>query len=191
MTQTTGAIVLAAGFSRRFGNQKLIQKLSNGNSVLKQTIERIQAAIPNIEIVTTPELSAYLTPQTCGITIFSNANQGIGATLAFGISLSNNWDACIVCLADMPFIKTETYRSIDSSLQKGKIVTPWHKGKRGNPVGFGSQFFEELMSLDGDTGANHVVTNNADAVLRLDLSDPGILLDIDTQADLEKYKSLA
>ena len=191
MTKKTGAIVLAAGFSRRFGNQKLIQKLSNGNSVFKQTLERIQAAIPNIEIVTTPELSAYLTPQTCGISIFSNANQGIGATLAFGISLSNNWDACIVCLADMPFIKTETYRSIDSSLQKGKIVTPWHKGKRGNPVGFGSQFFEELMSLDGDTGANHVVTNNADAVLRLDLSDPGILLDIDTQADLEKYKSLA
>jgi molybdenum cofactor cytidylyltransferase len=191
MTKTTGAIVLAAGFSRRFGNQKLIQKLSNGNSVLKQTLERIQAAIPNIEIVTTSEISAYLTPQTCGITIFSNASQGIGATLAFGISRSNNWDGCIVCLADMPFIKTETYRSIDSSLQKGKIVTPWHKGKRGNPVGFGSQFFDELMALDGDTGANHIITNNADAVLSLDLSDPGILLDIDTQADLEKYKSLA
>ena len=52
------------------------------------------------------------------------------------------------------------------------------------------QFFDELMALDGDTGANHIVTNHADAVLRLDLSDPGILLDIDTQADLEKYKSL-
>ena len=191
MTQTTGAIVLAAGFSRRFGNQKLIQKLSNGNSVLKQTLERIQAAIPNIEIVTTPELSAYLTPQTCGINIFSNASQGIGATLAFGISRSNNWDACLVCLADMPFIKTETYRSIDSALQRDKIVTPWHKGKRGNPVGFGSQFFDELMTLDGDIGANHIVTNHADAVLRLNLSDPGILLDIDTKADLEKYKSLA
>ena len=80
MAKTTGAIILAAGFSRRFGNQKLIQKLSNGNSVLKQTLERMQAAIPNIEIVTTPELSAYLTPQTCGINIFSNASQGIGAT---------------------------------------------------------------------------------------------------------------
>jgi molybdenum cofactor cytidylyltransferase len=91
----------------------------------------------------------------------------------------------------MPFIKTETYRSIASLLQKNNIVTPWYKGNRGNPVGFGSQFFSELMALDGDIGANNIVKSHANAVLRLDLSDRGILLDIDTPADLEKYKSLA
>ena len=191
MTKRIGAIVLAAGFSRRFGSQKLIQKLPNGNNVLKQTIERIQAAIPNIEIVTTQELSVYFTHKTYGVNIFPNAKQGIGATLAFGISHSNNWDACLICLADMPFIKTETYRSIASLLQKSNIVTPWYKENRGNPVGFGSQFFSELMALDGDIGANNIVKSHANAVLRLDLSDRGILLDIDTPADLEKYKSLA
>ena len=191
MTKRIGAIVLAAGFSRRFGSQKLIQKLPNGNNVLKQTIERIQAAIPNIEIVTTQELSVYFTHQTYGVNIFPNAKQGIGATLAFGISHSNNWDACLICLADMPFIKTETYRSIASLLQESNIVTPWYKENRGNPVGFGSQFFSELMALDGDIGANNIVKSHANAVLRLDLSDRGILLDIDTPADLEKYKSLA
>lgn len=190
MTEEVGALILAAGFSKRFGGIKLDAKLNNGSTVFSQTLSRISAAIPNYKVVTRPGLINVLSPTEPNLNAFEFAEQGIGASLAFGIGLVNNWHACLVCLADMPFIEIETYRSLASQLNQNNIVIPFHQKQAGNPVGFGRQFYSDLRSLSGDAGGRPVVKDNQNAVVTFDAEDAAVLYDIDTPADLDKYQSL-
>ena len=85
MTKPIGAIVLAAGFSSRFGSSKLLAHLSNGKSIFQQTVERIAEVFPDRLVVTRPEMAAQLQSLAQGTSIlsFEHAEQGMGATLAF------------------------------------------------------------------------------------------------------------
>ena len=114
----------------------------------------------------------------------------MGATLSYGIKLSQESNACLVCLADMPFIPASTYREIASKLTKHNIVVPVYNGKQGNPVGFGERFFGELASLNGDKGGRTLIEEYSDATHYIEVDDPTILYDIDTPEDLEKYINL-
>ena len=55
---------------------------------------------------------------------------------------------------------------------------------------FGGDFGPELMELRGDSGAAAVITRHPDAVMPLDVTDPGILLDIDRPADITAIDAL-
>jgi molybdenum cofactor cytidylyltransferase len=190
MNPKTGAIVLAAGFSTRFGGMKLCAKLANGKTVFNQTLQNIITAIPNSIIVTRPEVAKFLSIRASkysSLHIFKNAESGMGASLSYGIQQIRDWDACVVCLADMPFILPSTYSTIASSLTLERIVIPNYRSKPGNPVGFGSKFFPELISLIGDSGGKKIAFDNPECLYEVAVDDPAILMDIDTPADLEKF----
>jgi molybdenum cofactor cytidylyltransferase len=63
-------------------------------------------------------------------------------------------------------------------------VLPTYHSSRGHPVGFAAKFRSELEKLQGDEGARSIVKGHHDKVLAFECDDPGILVDIDTQADL-------
>ena len=44
------------------------------------------------------------------------------------------------------------------------VVVPISGGKRGNPVVWSRRFFQELMTLDGDVGARHLIAKHSEAV---------------------------
>ena len=191
-TFTTGVILLAAGFSRRFGSSKLKARLPNGKTVFQQTLERIRGATDNILIVTRDELLDDLlqagTPlaQTA---VCPDAELGMGHTLACGIRhMPAHWDAVLVCLADMPFVETSTYATLLGALRPDVIVVPEHQGKRGNPVGFGGKWFTTLAQASGDSGGREVMKGNPDAILRVPVEDPAVHLDVDVPGDLGQHR---
>ena len=73
----------------------------------------------------------------------------MGASLAFGMKFTS-WDACIVCLSDMPLCAQRLILLINSA-DKDRIVVPEFEGIRGNPVVFGCKHFESLAGLQGDS----------------------------------------
>ena len=190
MTKPIGAIVLAAGFSSRFGSSKLLAHLSNGKSIFQQTVERIAEVFPARLVVTRPEMAAQLQSLAQGTSIlsFEHAEQGMGATLAFAAQQIGDWDGCLVCLGDMPFIETSTYRRIADNITADSIVTPTFNSKMGNPAAFGKNFFTDLGALTGDSGGRKLTSIYPQAVRELQVSDPGILQDIDTQEELALYQ---
>lgn len=187
MTGTVGAIILAAGFSDRFGSIKLNAELDGGKTIFKQTLERISAALPTRIVVTRSEVAPLLAGVP--IEVFEHAELGMGATLAFGVNLAQDWDGCLICLADMPFIKTSSYQQIAEQVNPDTIVIPTYQSKAGNPVGFGREFFKQLRELSGDAGGRPVIQRNQAAVTRLPVDDAAILQDIDTPEDLSRYSS--
>ena len=152
----------------------------------------IQQSIPHPLVVTRLDIYPQIADDCPNCQVFDDAEKGMGATLAYAMSQimeRNEWDGCLVCLADMPFIKPETYRKVRDALTPDNIVMPLFAGRAGNPVGFGAGFFSSLTSLTGDRGGRSVVQLNPEAVGKLEVEDPAVLQDIDTPGDLRRFDS--
>ena len=180
-------IILAAGSSKRFGKQKLCERLPGGNTVLDETIYRVKRAVPEVSVMTNSDIYSAFHEQNDYLNVCPEANLGMGATLAYGIKHVQTANACLVCLADMPFIKPKTYQTLAESLTTDNIVVPVFNGEQGNPVGFGKRFFKDLMLLSGDSGGRSLLRRHPDATRHIEVDDPAIFYDIDSPEDLKKY----
>ena len=122
------------------------------------------------------------------LVLCADADLGMGHTLAAGMRALPAWEACLVCLGDMPFIQTDTYARLLQSLHGERITIPTFAGVRGNPVGFGAQWFASLRESTGDTGARDIVRGQPDSIDCVAVDDPAILKDIDTPDDLTRHQ---
>jgi len=188
-------ILLAAGYSKRFGSNKLLQALPAGTPDAGTPIALAAArhfieALPESIAVVRPraqKLSGILRNAGCNTVVCKNAGEGMGTSLAAGVRAAPDAEGWIVALADMPFIRPETIRAVVSALRKGAaIAAPSFRGERGHPVGFARRFYDELSSLHGDDGARRLLGLHPESVTLLETDDPGVVRDIDQPSDLQR-----
>lgn len=186
-------ILLAAGFSRRFGSaDKLLQSLPDGRPIALASAENLIQAIPNSIAIVRPEntvLAELLLGAGLKVVFCNESAQEMADNLATAIRFSSSFEAAndgfLIALADMPYISPATISAIASKLNSGaSIVIPSYQGQRGHPVGFSAKFRNELESLRGDEGARSIIKRYPNEVHLLPSDDAGILADIDTPADL-------
>jgi molybdenum cofactor cytidylyltransferase len=181
-------ILLAAGFSRRFGANKLLHPLADGVPIALAAARRLRAALPRVLAVVNPDdprLARLLEQGGFPVTVCPRAQDGIGASLAWAVNHTPEASAWIVALADMPFIQPATIARVADALeQPATLAAPVYDGWRGHPVGFGRAYFEELVGLRGDDGARSILRRHVASLRLLACGDPGIVADIDTPADL-------
>jgi len=186
-------ILLAAGYSRRFGSNKLLQALPPGGPdagvpIAVAAAKRLLEILPDAFAVVRPraqKLAGLLRDAGCNTVVCKNAAEGMGTSLAAGVRAAAEADGWVVALADMPFIHGDTVRAVVAALAGGAvIVAPAYKGQRGHPVGFGRSCLEELSALSGDNGARELLSRHADALVLRETDDPGVLRDIDRPSDL-------
>lgn len=181
-------ILLAAGFSRRFGANKLLQPLADGIPMALIAARHLRAAVPNVLAIVNPgdpTLARLLDEDGFPVTVCPRAEDGMGASLAWAVRQTPQASAWIVALADMPFIRSETIAQVADAIERPTaLAVPVFHGRRGHPVGFGQAYFEQLIQLTGDEGARSILHDHAEQVRWLACEDPGIVADIDTPADL-------
>lgn len=186
-------ILLAAGFSRRFGTaDKLLQPLPDGRLIAIAAAENLIQAIPTCVAVVRAEnkLLAQLLADKGFRLVFCDEKKpemadSLATAIRFSASFAAGADGFVIALADMPYIKAETIRVVAERLAEGAaIAIPTYQGQRGHPVGFSAKFCLELESLQGDEGARSIIKRHANDVTLLACEDAGILADIDTPADL-------
>lgn len=186
-------ILLAAGFSRRFGSEnKLLQQLPDGRPIALASAEHLIQALPESIAVLRAENKALATLLiNAGLkVIFCNENeQEMADSLTAAIRYSANFetaeDGFVIALADMPYIRSETIGAVANKVDDGaSIAIPTYQNQRGHPVGFSAKFRNELENLQGDEGARSIVKRYPNEIYLLPTDDAGILADIDTPADL-------
>ena len=186
-------ILLAAGFSRRFGaSNKLLQALPDGGPIALVAAKNLIEAIPlSIAIVRPDNKTLANMLQDAGLKVFfcsekeTEMADSLSAAIRFCTDFSESSGGFVIALADMPYIDSQTTAAIASKLSEGaSIVVPTYQGKRGHPVGFSAEFRAELESLHGDEGARSILNRYPEEIIFLECDDSGILADIDTPADL-------
>jgi molybdenum cofactor cytidylyltransferase len=187
-----GAIVLAAGLSRRMGADKLLAELA-GKPVIAHVVDRIAAAgLPPPLIVIPPAgdaVGSALSGHAVSFVVADRHLEGLSQSLRAGVEAApGHWRAAFICLGDMPLIPSALIRDMASEATADSIFVPRQDGVRGNPVLWGRSYFERLAALHGDAGAKRLFEAYADRLRFFDTSDPGVRTDIDTPEMLEAVR---
>ncbi len=161
--------------------------LPNGRSILATTISIYESVFSNIVVIVKDNQALPIEEMETSKTKVlecRESSEGMGRTIACGIKHIGNAKSVLIALGDMPYVSVKTVALMKEKMQSAGIVVPYYNGQRGNPIGFGSFYFEQLCKLRGDKGARDIIKNNSSLVDQLEVSDSGILRDIDTPTDI-------
>jgi len=164
-----------------------------GRSLLETVLDNLRrSAVDEVVLVlgfSSDAIRRQTTLDSVKVVVNEEYRQGMATSLRAGLSaVSPQADAVVVILADQPFVRPETINRLISEYRSHNppIAIPLYRGSRGNPVLIDRSVFPELMRLSGDVGCRTIFGNYAAAILNVAVDDPGILFDLDTQADLDK-----
>ena len=195
MKSKIGALVLAAGFSKRFGRDKRIEALHGNEPMVIQTIENLVRHFEEIIVVlrSNDQIIADLVLnkfQAAQIIIHhaTDSIEGIGRSLASAIATVNErkWDSAFVFLGDMPYLESETISRLktEAATNPSNIIVPKFGTATGHPVCFPNRLYREIRYLSGDIGAKKIVHSNLECVRFVKTNDSGVTLDVDTPSDI-------
>ena len=182
------AIILAAGRSTRMGGpNKLLAELG-GKKLVRIVAEQALASKASPVIVVTGHQGAEVAAALSGLDVKLVTNMqfadGLATSVKAGIAaVPEASDGAIICLGDMPLIDAKLIDRMVEAFAPDRgslIVVPVAGGRRGNPVLWSRRFFPDLMTLDGDIGARHLIAQHAEAVAEVEVEGNSAFLDIDT-----------
>ncbi|MBS7455585.1 nucleotidyltransferase family protein [Coralloluteibacterium stylophorae] len=192
----TAAVVLAAGLSRRMDGRKLLLS-ADGSSLLEQAMRPLRdLGLDQVVLVTSEAAGTSDLDLPCPhLQRIANPTPeaGLAGSLRRGLdALREDIDQAFVVLADMPSVQEETYRRLREAYEADReeriAAIPVHAGAPGNPVLLGRSAIGMARRLDGDAGLRSVLRDAGHHVLRVEVDDPGIHVDIDTPEDLERWR---
>lgn len=177
-----GCIIMAAGESRRFGENKLLQTF-DGVPLYRRALNAVPTeAFHRVYVVTAYEPIASLAEQM-GFSVISNPNPelGVSHTIRLGLEQLQNCDGAVFMTADQPLLTRQTLLKLTTAFLQNPtaILAVSHDGQRGNPCLFPRDLFEELMALQGDTGGSRVIRAHADRLQLIEVPQQE-LADCDT-----------
>lgn len=192
MTKRVAGIVLAAGEGRRMGRLKQALPV-RGMSMLETVVDTALASSLHRVVVVlgyhAEQLAPLLRNRLLTVAINRDYRDGQASSLKAGLrELTLESDAALFLLGDQPLVSPEALDGIVAAYLRttAPIIAPFYGGRRGNPVLFGRELFPLIEGLKGDTGARGVLTEHPELVLSLPVADPGILFDVDTEADYSR-----
>jgi molybdenum cofactor cytidylyltransferase len=191
------ALVLAAGRSTRMGGPNKLLAEIGGKPLVRIAAEQALASRARPVVVVTGHQRDKVEAVLAGLDVQRVHNpdfaEGLSTSVKAGLAaLPESVDGAIVCLGDMPQVTAALIDKLAAAFDPEKgalVVVPVIEGKRGNPVVWARRFFPELMAIDGDVGARHLIGRYPEAVAEVPLTDTAALVDVDTPDALVRVRA--
>ena len=193
------AILLAAGRSRRMGRDKLALPWGD-KTVFERCLDTLlYSKLAEITVVVSDESKTFRNQLATHPAFLSgrmryaqnpSPERGMSFSIRRGLrKVSRGIQGVLITLGDQPLLKGRTINTLVRAFTpgEGRIVVPFYKGKRGNPVLFDRCYIDELSQLRGDVGGRSVIKSHPDKVIRVRTRSEGVVRDIDT---LKAYRDL-
>ncbi len=188
-------IILAAGSGVRMGKIKQLLPFKN-KPLLSHVIENARESNLYETVVVLGHCADKIkkTVDFSGTKTIINSDylKGQSTSLIKGLeNVSPICDAAMFLLGDQPLVLKSIINTIIKAFKKSNssITIPYYNDIRGNPVIIARSLFHELKLLSGDTGPRVIFNKFQKSILKVQVSDNAILIDVDTKADYKKLIS--
>ena len=188
------AVVLAAGQSRRLGTPKQLLEL-DGVSLLSLAVERARAASSRVAVVVgaASERIVPAVSETAAHVVHNpHWREGIASSLRAAVAcLPANCTGVLVLLTDQPAVPADRVQELVAAWRRDpdRVVASRYAGTLGVPAILPRRLFASVAALQGDRGAGVLIAAEAAEVIAVAV--PEAELDIDTEADWERFRTRA
>jgi len=188
------AIILAAGESKRMGQPKML--LSWGaETVLSRVINiYLEAGLDDILVITggareqvesvASDLGArtIFNPRFAQGEMLSSIQCGMGA-------LSNQTQTVLIGLGDQPQVQVRSVKLVCDVYHhtKSNIVIPSYQMRRGHPWLVAHPLWGELLKIKTPQSPRNFLEAHREDIQYADVNDPGVLADLDTPEDYQRW----
>jgi molybdenum cofactor cytidylyltransferase len=187
-----GAIILAAGESKRMGKPKLL--LPFGDKTIVETVVTnvIQSKADEALVVlgADPEkIEEKIKDLPVTITVNPHYKKGMLSSVQWGFNaIPENIQGVLICLGDQPSIPPSVMDKVIESFKSSKkgIIVPAFNKNRGHPVLIDVKYRKEIEDLSPDVGLRGIVYNHPRDTMEVEVDTPAVLRDIDNPDDYMK-----
>lgn len=189
-----GAVVMAAGRSKRMGRPKMDLPWGE-TTVIGQVVSVLQlSGVQDVIVVTggnreTVELALE------GLMLHTihnpeYANGEMTKTLQVGLSaMGKDIEAALVVLGDQPQIEQSVVNTIISAYQQGqRLVVPSYQMRRGHPWLVDRSFWDGLMGLRPPETLRDFLNIHSSKIHYVNVDTPSIVQDLDTPGDYHRFR---
>jgi molybdenum cofactor cytidylyltransferase len=184
------AVVPAAGSARRFGGGKLFA-LIDGDPLLDRTLSSLlDGGVSEIVVVVPPEpgwggAAARLQDPRVRLVVNPDPSRGMFSSIQIGLRAVADQGPVAILPGDMPFVRAETVRAVcERASHESGIVSPRLGGRRGHPVVVPFDVRGEILAASPTARLNEVLRRHEDRFVNIDVSDRGVVRDVDVKSDL-------
>jgi molybdenum cofactor cytidylyltransferase len=193
--KTIGAVVMAAGLSRRMGQPKLIMPWGETTVIGKVVSALSKGGAQEIVVVTGAyrELVEDALQGTQARILFNPEfeHSEMLSSLQLGLrGLSADMESALVGLGDQPQIETEIVQSVVHLFRTtgSRLVVPSYNMRRGHPWLVERSLWPEILELSGEQTLRDFLQKQAQEIEYLVVDTPSNLMDLDTPEDYRQQR---
>ncbi len=190
-----GAVVLAAGQSRRMGQPKMVLPWGQTTVIARVAEVLLEAGLAEVIVVTGGSytdvetalqhlpVQTIFNPQYTGNDMLRSLQVGLGKH-------HENIQATLVALGDQPQIEVDTVRALAEAYQEtgSPLIIPSFNNRRGHPWLVSRTIWPNVFALDAPATLRDFLNQHRDQIHYLTVTTPSILKDLDTPADYDRER---
>ncbi|MEM2273077.1 MAG: nucleotidyltransferase family protein [Candidatus Bathyarchaeia archaeon] len=188
-------VILAAGLSRRFGRNKLLEKI-NGYTIIERVVRGATTSKADEVIVVlgfeAQKIMEVLRKFNCKFVFNESFYEGQSSSVKVGVKAVMNYtEAVIILPGDMGLITSKPINIVIEEYYRSKspIIVASYQGRLGHPILFDRSLFEEILFINEETmGLKAILKRHEELLRKVEVDSPEVLIDIDREEDLRRAR---
>lgn len=191
-------LLLASGFSSRFGSPKSLAQLENNVSVINFIQNNLITSEVSEIIIVLGKDKSLIKPHILShpkIKSITNVHYELGQTSSLKAGLREikpKTSAILLLPVDFPLIQTATFNTIMDEFNKSKklVLIPTFQGRKGHPPIFDSSLIKDILGFDENRGFNIFLGRINHGCQEFEVNDSGVLNTFNTLSEFEKIQEI-
>ncbi len=192
-----GAVVLAAGRSRRMGRCKLTLPWGD-DTVIGAVVSALERGGARPIVVVTGAWAAEVRRALAGRNVRwahnpHDAEDAMLRSAQYGLqALPPETEAALLALGDMPAVPVGVIAALVDGFaaRRPALLVPSFRRRRGHPWLLARALWPALLALRPPATLRDFLHTHADAIAYLEVDTPAVLQDLDTPADYERLRGV-
>jgi molybdenum cofactor cytidylyltransferase len=186
-------IVPAAGQGARFAAaspgapHKLLTPIDGVAMVRRTVAALLEGGAERCVVVVSAEgetaIRAALAEMPVTLRVNPDPARGMFSSIQIGVAETEDADGCVLLPGDMPYVQPATIAAVVATCRCTKLpVLAGHAGRRGHPIAWSASLRARVLQAPAGTTLSE--ERSHEAIVLIEVPDPGVHRDVDHPSDL-------